>query len=53
MLQESLCLCPVFETHHQIVGIPGDNDVAPRHFLAPGFYPQVEDVVQIDIRQQR
>jgi hypothetical protein len=36
-----------------IVGVADDNHVALRHFLAPGFDPQIEDVMQIDIRKQR
>jgi hypothetical protein len=43
----------VFEAHHQIVGIPDDNDIALSDFLAPGFDPQVEHVVQVDVRKQR
>src|SRR5215472_6655653 len=34
-------------------GITDDDYVAPCHFLAPGFYPQVEYVMQIDVSQQR
>ena len=51
--QESFGLRSAFETHHQIVSIPDDNDIALSHFLAPGFGPQVEYVMQVDVRQQR
>jgi hypothetical protein len=53
LFQETLGVRPVLETHHQIIGITDDNHVALRHFLAPGFDPQIEDVMQIDIRKQR
>jgi hypothetical protein len=52
-LQKSLRFRSALETHHQIVGIPDDNDIAPGHFLAPGFDPQVEYVMQVDVRKQR
>ena len=52
-LQETLGLRPALEAHHQIVGIPDDDDIAPSHFLAPGFDPQVEHLMQVDVRQQR
>jgi hypothetical protein len=51
--QESLRLRSALETHHQIVGVPDDNTIALRHSLAPGFDPQVEYVMQVDVRQQR
>src|SRR5262245_45027572 len=31
--------CPVLKAHYQIVGVTDDNDIASRHFLAPGFDP--------------
>jgi hypothetical protein len=36
---------PAFEAHHEIVGIADDNHLAHCHFLAPSFYPQIENVV--------
>jgi hypothetical protein len=30
------------------VGVTDDNNVALCHFLAPGFGPQIEDVMQIE-----
>jgi hypothetical protein len=52
-LQESLRFRSALETHHQIIGIPDDNDIATGHFLAPGSDPQVEHVMQVDVRKQR
>src|SRR5262245_53694276 len=37
--QEPLSFCPVLKAHHQIVGVTDNNDIASRHFLAPGFDP--------------
>ena len=51
--QESLGFRPVLETCHKIVGITDDNNFALRHFLAPGLHPQVENIVQVYIREQR
>jgi len=44
---QSLRLRSVLETHHEIVGVPDNNAVALRHLLAPGFNPQVENVMQV------
>src|SRR5215469_6977772 len=43
--EKTFSFCPAFETHHKIVGIADDNYFAHRHFLAPSFYPQIENVV--------
>ena len=51
--QELFRLRSALEAHHQIVGIPDDNDIAPSHFPALGFDPQIEYVMQVDVRQQR
>src|SRR5437764_11737485 len=51
-IEESLSLRPALETDNEIVGIADDNDIATCHFPAPGFDPQVKDVMEIDIRQQ-
>src|SRR5215469_990284 len=40
---------PAFEAHHKIVGVADDNHLAHRHFLAPSFYPQIENVVQVHV----
>src|SRR5215472_16238501 len=51
--EETFGFCPALEAHHQIVGVADDNYFAHRHFLAPGFYPQVENVMQVDVGEQR
>ena len=43
----------VLEAQHKIVGIANDDDIALRHFPAPDISPQVEDVVQIHVGEQR
>jgi hypothetical protein len=44
---------PAFEADHKIVGIADDNYFAHRHSLAPSFYPQIENVVQVHVGEQR
>src|SRR6516164_2243196 len=51
--EETLSFRPAFETYHKIVGIADDNHLAHSHFLAPGFYPQIENVVQVHVGEQR
>src|SRR5450759_2247112 len=53
VIQKSLRFRPALKASDQIVSIPDDNYVALGHFLSPRFDPQVKDIVQIDIRQQR
>src|ERR1700752_3224537 len=36
-----------------IVGVADDNDIAPSHFLTPSLYPQVEDIMQVHVGEQR
>jgi hypothetical protein len=38
--------------YHKIIGIPDDNDVIACHFLAPGFYPEIENVMQVHVSEQ-
>jgi hypothetical protein len=42
---EALSFRPAFETYHKIIGIADDNHLTYSHFLALGFYPQIENVV--------
>ena len=43
--EKTFGFCPAFEAHHKIVSVADDNYFAHRHFLAPSFYPQIENVV--------
>src|SRR6516164_3307295 len=51
--EEPLGVGPVLKTHHKIVGIADDDDIAACHFLAPGLNPQVENIMQVHVGEQR
>jgi len=51
--QEPLCFRLVLKTGDEIVGVANDDDIAPRDFLPPDLHPQVEDIVQIHVGEQR
>jgi hypothetical protein len=40
-----------FEAHGEVIGIAHDDYVAARSLLSPFVEPEVEDVVQVDVRQ--
>ena len=52
LAEKAFGFCPAFETYHKIVGIADDNHLAHSHFLAPGIYPQIENVVQVHVGEQ-
>ena len=43
----------VLKGHHQIVGVAHDVHLAARLPLSPLTCPQVDHVVQVDVRQER
>ena len=43
----------MLETDDEIVSVADHNHVPMRHFLAPLLGPQIEDVVQVHVGQQR
>lgn len=43
----------MLKPHDKIVGITHDNHIAARHFLPPCLNPKIEDVMQVDVRQER
>ena len=51
--QEPLGVIPVLEAHHEVVGEAHDDHVTARVPTPPLVGPQVEDVVQVDVRKQR
>jgi hypothetical protein len=51
--QEPLCVLTMLEANHQIVCIADHHKLSARHFPAPYLNPQIKDVMQIHIRQQR
>ena len=50
---EPLGVVPMLEPHHEVVSEPHDDHVTARVPPPPLVGPQVEDVVQVDVRQQR
>ena len=53
LFEKTLGFRPAFEAHHKIVGVADDNHIAPSHFLTPSLYPQVENVMQVHVGEQR
>jgi hypothetical protein len=51
--QEAVCFGPVLESKHIVIRVSDDNHLASGALPAPDVHPQVEHVVQIDIRKQR
>ena len=52
-LQETIRVGSMLKSEHIVVRIADDNHFPLRALLAPGIHPQVEHVMQINIRQQR
>src|SRR5436853_5399422 len=50
--QELLSFFFVLEAHDEVVGVAHDDHVTPRLPLPPLVGPLVEDVVQVDVREQ-
>ncbi len=53
VFQKTVRFRPVLETEDAIIGLTNDDDVSLRALLAPDLHPEIKDVVQIDIGQQR
>jgi hypothetical protein len=51
--QASSCVCLMLETDHEVVRVSEDDTIACRMTLSPLVDPQIENVVQKHIRQQR
>jgi hypothetical protein len=52
-VQKSICVGLLLKSEHTVVRVADDNHFPLRTLLAPGIHPQVEHVMQINIRQQR
>ena len=52
-LQEAVSLGPMLETKNIIVSVSDNNDRTLRTLPAPGVHPQVEHIMQIDVREQQ
>src|SRR5215467_7326482 len=51
--QKPVCFGLVLEAQDNIIRIADDHHLALCPFLAPDIHPEVETVVQIDVREQR
>jgi len=51
--EEAVSFHPVLESDDEVIGKAHDNDVALRVPRSPSLDPEVEDIVQVDVRQQR
>ena len=51
--KEPVGVVPMFEPDGEIVSEAHDDDIATRLVVPPPVGPQVEDVVQVDVREQR
>ena len=50
---EPLGVLPMLKPHHEVISETRDHDVAVRVPSPPLVSPEVEDVVQVDVRQER
>ena len=50
LLQESLGIIPVLESNHDIVNVAHNDDVSSRLTLTPLLDPQIEHIMEIDVR---
>jgi hypothetical protein len=53
LLPEPLGIRLVLESEHEVVGIPDDDHVAAGLLPAPRLAPEVEHIVEIDVREKR
>ena len=51
--EELLCITKMLEPDDEVIGEPGDDHVAPGVPLSPLPDPPVEDVVKVDVSEQR
>ena len=51
--QEPLRVIPMLKAHHEVVGETHDDHIAVRVPASPLVGPQIEDVMQVDVRKQR
>jgi len=51
-VEEPLRICPMLESRDDIVGIADDNHVAGCRLTPPPPDPEVEDVMQVNIREE-
>ena len=51
LLQECFRFYPVLKTQHGVIGVADHDHVPLRPFSPPLVHPEIEDIVQIDVRQ--
>ena len=52
IIQESLGIAVMLKAHHKLIRIPYDYYITVGLGLTPVLYPQVQNIMKIDIRQQ-
>jgi len=50
--QEPFRVKPMLEANNEVVAVTHDDDVAMRPLLPPLLYPQIEDIMEVDVGQQ-
>src|ERR1700676_5464150 len=53
VLQETICVRLMLESRDDVIRIADDNHLAVCPFLAPHVHPEIESVVEVDIRKKR
>ena len=51
--QETLRIMPVLEANDRIIGIPHDDNIARRVALAPLLDPEIVDIMEEEVGQER
>src|SRR5579872_1569251 len=50
--QKPLCLRTILKAHDEVVSETDEDDIAVRSLLSPSLGPKVENIVQVEVRQQ-
>ena len=50
---EPVSVLPMLKSHHEVISEPHDHNVTVRVPSPPLVSPEIEDVVQVDVRKQR
>src|SRR5216683_2133199 len=52
IVQEPACILVILETHDEVVCETHDDDIPARNMTPPPVGPQVEDIMEVNVRQQ-
>ena len=52
-IEETTCVVLMLEAGHQIIGVTHDDHVATGFLPSPAFGPQIENVMQLDVAEER